>query len=164
MIDVGQGDSTLIITPNNKKILIDGGGSPTYDVGKNTLIPYLLDRKIKKLDYVIISHFDEDHVGGILTVLKELTVEQIIISKQGENSEQFQQFIKIVEDRKIKVIVVKKRRWTNYWKRCENSDPMARRKTNTGKCFKNILVCYEISIVFKCSFKSRSCYCLCLGW
>ena len=61
--DVGQGDSTLLITPNNKTILIDGGGSSTYDVGKNTLIPYLLDRKIKKIDYVIISHFDQDHVG-----------------------------------------------------------------------------------------------------
>ena len=64
-IDVGQGDSTLIVTPNDKKILIDGGGSSTYDVGRNTLIPYLLDRKIKKLDYVIISHFDEDHVGRV---------------------------------------------------------------------------------------------------
>lgn len=62
-IDVGQGDSTLIVTPNNKTILIDGGGSKTYDVGKNTLIPYLLDRKIKKLDYIIVSHFDVDHVG-----------------------------------------------------------------------------------------------------
>ena len=61
-VDVGQGDCTLIITPNNKKILIDGGGSETYDVGKNTLVPYLLDRKIKKLDYIFISHFDQDHV------------------------------------------------------------------------------------------------------
>ena len=60
-IDVGQGDSTLIVTPHNKTILIDGGGSDTYDVGKNTLLPYLLDRKITKLDYVIISHFDQDH-------------------------------------------------------------------------------------------------------
>lgn len=61
-IDVGQGDSTLVITPNNKTILVDGGGSETYDVGKNTLIPYLLDRKIKKIDYVIISHTDTDHI------------------------------------------------------------------------------------------------------
>ena len=56
-IDVGQGDSTLIITPNNKKILIDGGE------GRNsTLNSYLLDRRIKKIDYIIISHFDNDHV------------------------------------------------------------------------------------------------------
>ena len=61
-IDVGQGDSTLIVTPNNKTILIDGGGSETYDVGENILVPYLLDRKIKKVDYIIISHFDQDHV------------------------------------------------------------------------------------------------------
>ena len=61
-VDVGQGDCTLIITPENKKILIDGGGSPKRNVGKNTLIPYLLDRKVSKLDYVIISHFDFDHV------------------------------------------------------------------------------------------------------
>ena len=61
-IDVGQGDSTLVITPQNKKILIDGGGSENYDVGKNTLLPYLLDRKITKLDYIIISHFDTDHI------------------------------------------------------------------------------------------------------
>lgn len=64
-IDVGQGDSTLIITPNHKTILIDGGGSErneSYDVGKNTLLPYLLDRGITKLDYIFISHFDSDHV------------------------------------------------------------------------------------------------------
>ncbi len=63
-IDVGQGDSTLIITPSNKKILIDGGGSEmgTFNVGEKTLLPYLLDRRITTLDYVMISHFDTDHV------------------------------------------------------------------------------------------------------
>ena len=71
-IDVGQGDSTLIITPNDKTILIDGGGSPTYDVGENILIPYLLDRKIKKLDYIIVSHFDEDHVGRCSKCVKRI--------------------------------------------------------------------------------------------
>lgn len=71
-IDVGQGDSTLVVTPNDKTILIDGGGSPTYDVGKNTLIPYLLDRKIKKLDYIIVSHFDEDHVGRDFECIKRI--------------------------------------------------------------------------------------------
>lgn len=63
-IDVGQGDSSLIITPMHKTILIDGGGSSfdSNDVGKNILLPYLLDRGITKLDYIIISHFDTDHV------------------------------------------------------------------------------------------------------
>ncbi len=63
-IDVGQGDCTLIITPENKKILIDGGegNGDKYDYGKNVVFPYLLDRKINKIDYLFISHFDSDHV------------------------------------------------------------------------------------------------------
>ena len=61
-IDVGQGDSTLIVTPLNKTILVDGGGNESSNVGKNILLPYLLDRRIRKLDYVFISHFDTDHV------------------------------------------------------------------------------------------------------
>ena len=63
-IDVGQGDSTFIVTPHNKTILIDGGGSLSgdFDVGKKTLLPYLLDRGYTSIDYVMISHFDQDHV------------------------------------------------------------------------------------------------------
>lgn len=61
-VDVGQGDSMLIVTPKNTKILVDGGGSETADVGKNTLLPYLLNRRINKIDYIICSHFDTDHV------------------------------------------------------------------------------------------------------
>ncbi len=62
MIDVSQGDSTLIITRQRKTILIDGGGNEEYDIGKNVMIPYLLNKKINKLDYIIISHFDTDHI------------------------------------------------------------------------------------------------------
>lgn len=63
-VDVGQGDSTFIVTPQNKTILIDGGGSVNsdYDVGKNTLLPYLLDRGFNSIDFIIVSHFDNDHV------------------------------------------------------------------------------------------------------
>lgn len=62
-IDVGQGDSMLIETPSKKKILIDGGGSEfgTFDVGEKTLLPYLLDKGIMKIDYLLFSHFDSDH-------------------------------------------------------------------------------------------------------
>ena len=107
-IDVGQGDSTLVITPKGKTILIDGGGSQTYDIGENTLVPYLLDRKIKKIDYMIISHFDYDHVNGLLTVLEKLEVSKIIIGKQGEENEQYKQFKKLVNQKNVTVLNVKK--------------------------------------------------------
>ena len=109
-IDVGQGDSCLIVTPTNKKILIDGGGNENsdFDVGKNILLPYLLDRGIKKLDYIMVSHFDTDHVGGLIYVMKEIKVKNVIISKQPEDSENFEEFIQIAKKKKINVIVVNK--------------------------------------------------------
>ena len=107
-IDVGQGDCTLVITPTGKKILIDGGGSDNYDVGKNTLLPYLLDRRITKLDYVIISHFDSDHVKGVLTILEELDVEKVIIGKQYESSESYKEFLEIIKHKNIFVKQISK--------------------------------------------------------
>ena len=108
-IDVGQGDSTLIVTPLNKRILIDGGGSEFsyYDVGKNTLVPYLLDRGIKKLDYIIVSHFDTDHVQGLFWVMENLKVNKVIISTQTENSENYEKFVSIVKEKNIDVALVK---------------------------------------------------------
>ena len=109
-IDVGQGDSTLITTESNKKILIDGGGSEfnsSFDVGEKTLLPYLLKHHISKLDYIIISHFDSDHIGGLFKILEKLKVEKIIIGKQFENSENYQKFMKITKENNIKIKVVK---------------------------------------------------------
>ena len=109
-IDVGQGDSTLIKTVRNKTILVDGGGSEygSFDVGKNTLLPYLLDRGISKIDYLMVSHFDSDHVGGLSAILENLKVENIIISRQGEESENFTEFMGLVNEKNINLIIVKK--------------------------------------------------------
>lgn len=109
-VDVGQGDSTLIVTPRNKTILIDGGGSTTdeFDVGKSTLLPYILDKGYTKIDYIFISHFDQDHVGGILTILQEIKVKKVIISKQGENTGNYQKFLEVIKEKGIPVTIVKK--------------------------------------------------------
>ena len=111
-IDVGQGDSSLIITPNNKKVLIDGGGtmnsSGKFDIGENTLLPYLLDRGVRKIDYIMISHFDADHCQGLLAILNSIKVKNIIISKQAEKVSNFEKIMETVIKKKINVIVVKR--------------------------------------------------------
>lgn len=107
-IDVGQGDSTLIITPDKKTVLVDGGGSDSFDVGEKVLLPYLLDRRILKVDYVLISHFDTDHCGGILTIMEKVKVKNIIISEQAEHSENYERFKKLMINKKIRLIEVKK--------------------------------------------------------
>ena len=102
MIDVGQGDSCLIITPNNKKVLIDGGeGEP------EVLLSYLLDRKIKTLDYIMISHFDSDHCNGLIEVIKNLKVKNILISKQAYFCDEYKNIANIINSKKIKATFVK---------------------------------------------------------
>ena len=144
-IDVGQGDSMIVKTVRGKNILIDGGGSkdPDYDIGEKILVPYLLDRRIKTLDYVIISHFDEDHVGGILTVMQELKVKKAIIARQFENSNNYKKFIKLAQEKEIKVIVVEAGDVINIEKeiRLRVLWPDSKNKINENVLNNNSLVC-----------------------
>ena len=79
-----------------------------FDVGESTLLPYILDRGYKKIDFIFISHFDQDHIGGIFTILEKLKVKRIFVSKQEENSENYQKFLKKVKEKNIPVTIVKK--------------------------------------------------------
>lgn len=70
MLDVGQGDGIYIRTPGGLEYLIDGGSTSKDELSRYTLEPFLESRGIAKLDYVLISHGDEDHIGGIQEMLE----------------------------------------------------------------------------------------------
>ena len=108
-VDVGQGDCSVIITPLKKVVIIDGGegNSDKYDYGENVVLPYLLDRKIGTIDYMIISHFDSDHVGGLISIMGKIRIKSAIISMQSEDSQNFQDFLKLAKDNNIKINIVK---------------------------------------------------------
>ena len=99
------------VTSTNKTILIDGGGSEgsSYDVGESVLLPYLLDRGVKQIDYMIFSHFDSDHCKGLFTVMENLKVRNAVISEQGESSDNYNYFLMLVSKKKINVIQVQAR-------------------------------------------------------
>ena len=74
-IDVGQAECSLIQFPNGKNMLIDGGRlMDDFDAGSSIVAPYLWDIGVTKIDYVIGSHPDSDHVGGLLFILNEMPV------------------------------------------------------------------------------------------
>lgn len=81
-IDVGQGDSLLIITPEGRTLLLDAGGLPgnsrsDFDVGEEVVSPYLWSRGIRHLDAVAISHAHSDHMGGMRTVIANFQPQEI---------------------------------------------------------------------------------------
>lgn len=90
MIDVGQGDSILLHS-DNKNILMDTGGITSYTknldgtIFYNTTLPLLKSEGIKKIDYLILSHGDKDHLGEAKTIVDNFKVEKILINNNRIN-------------------------------------------------------------------------------
>jgi len=78
-IDVGQGDSILVVFPDGKRMLVDGGGIPSFsghgqsrlDIGEDVVAPYLWDRSFRSIDVVALSHAHEDHIGGLPALVSD---------------------------------------------------------------------------------------------
>lgn len=92
MIDIGQGDS-ILISSKGKNMLIDTGGKMRYKGAKweevssptnitdNITIPYLKSKGIRKLDYLVLTHGDYDHLGEAINILEKFRVDQIYINE-----------------------------------------------------------------------------------
>lgn len=112
-LDVGQGDSLLIRTKNNKSIMVDTGGKLTYkkekwelknrnfDIEKNTIIPFIKSIGINKIDYLFLTHGDYDHMGETINLVNNFKVEKVIFNC-GEFNQLEQALIKVLDKKKIK--------------------------------------------------------------
>ncbi|UCH36100.1 MAG: MBL fold metallo-hydrolase [Armatimonadota bacterium] len=81
--DVGQGDSALIQAPSGRTLLIDGGGrgsdhSGRSDVGERVIVPGMMVRGVTRLDGIIVTHGDDDHVNGLDYVVDQVPVQMIL--------------------------------------------------------------------------------------
>lgn len=89
-IDVGQGDALLLITPDGRTLLVDGGGpgggprnpAQEFDVGEEVVSEVLWSRGIRRLDAVALSHAHSDHIGGLPAVLRNFRPRELWV---GDN-------------------------------------------------------------------------------
>ncbi|SDT34289.1 competence protein ComEC [Paenibacillaceae bacterium GAS479] len=89
-LNVGQGDAILIRTPSGQTILIDGGGTmqfrreawrqrrDPYEIGRKMLVPLLMKRGVSEIDLLVVTHLDQDHIGGLEAVLDGIPVKRLL--------------------------------------------------------------------------------------
>jgi competence protein ComEC len=102
-IDVGQGASQLIIGPTGKTILIDAGNNNNEKV----VVAYLKKEKIKKIDILIGTHPDADHIGGLDAVIDNYDIGKIYMPKIQSNTESFKDVLAAIQKKKLKVTTAK---------------------------------------------------------
>lgn len=96
-IDVGQGDSILIESPNKHYMLIDAG---TKGAGQE-VVNYLSSLGIEKLDYVVATHPDADHIGGLIEVINTLKIDNFIDSGKVHTSATYEEVLSLIETNNI---------------------------------------------------------------
>ena len=96
-IDVGQGDATLV-TCGGHAMLIDAG-----DDTKGTAIQnYLQKQKISKLDYLILTHPDADHIGGAPVIITKFTIGKVFVSNFEKDNKTYQKLMQSLDDKRLK--------------------------------------------------------------
>ncbi|MFH1662156.1 MAG: ComEC/Rec2 family competence protein [Candidatus Falkowbacteria bacterium] len=103
-LDVGQGDAILIKSPYGQNILIDGGPD-------DKIISELSNNLAfwdKRIDLMILTHPHDDHVAGLIDVIKRYRVEKILYTGVVHNSPNYLAWLELVRDRKIPIIIIDK--------------------------------------------------------
>ena len=102
-IDVGQGNAALIKT-NNETILIDGGNRSNSRYYYN----YIKNKNIKKIGYMIVSHYDEDHISGLISILDNFEVSNVLCPDYKKDTKIYKSFKNSLKKSKANIIYPKK--------------------------------------------------------
>lgn len=93
-LDVGQGDSSVVVFPGGKALLIDGGGSRSgdFEVGKQVVLPFLLQKRIR-VEWAAVSHYHPDHCRGLVEILPIIKPREIWISSVATGDALFNRIV-----------------------------------------------------------------------
>lgn len=126
-IDVGQGDSIVIQGPRNQTILIDGGGAgytfvqyewqrkrDPFDVGKDVVVPALRGLGINQIDWLVISHGDSDHIGGLHHVVQQIKVNHVLVNGKAPTSALELELYDILRQREVPIYTAIRGPWLKW--------------------------------------------------
>jgi Predicted hydrolase (metallo-beta-lactamase superfamily) len=102
-IDVGQGDSALIVTPDGKNILVDAGTNSS----EKDLKFYLDSQDIKEIEYAVMTHPHEDHIGGADMVMNTYDVKNVIMPDVTHDSVTFERMLEAIDRNNVNLITSK---------------------------------------------------------
>ena len=98
-IDVKQGDSTFIEFPNDKTMLIDAGKK---EQGSN-VVNYIKNLGYNKIDYVVGTHPDADHIGGLATVIESFAIGSIYMPKKSSTTQTYLNLLKVIKNKGLTI-------------------------------------------------------------
>ncbi|HWS88459.1 MAG TPA: ComEC/Rec2 family competence protein [Pyrinomonadaceae bacterium] len=122
-LDVGQGDAALVTMPDGATLLVDGGGRPDFrrsgtedeveefepdsrGVGEAAVAEYLWWRGLDRLDYVLATHADADHIDGLNDILKSFTARAALVGRAPQGDEAFARFSHTAREAGVPLYVV----------------------------------------------------------
>lgn len=152
-LDVGQGDASLLKLPNRKVILIDGGPNNLVlkRLGEN--LPFYQ----RRLDLVILSHFHEDHIAGLIEIMERYRVIMLVYkeaesqTKDMANAKLLSLLLQKAENNKTKIVVLKNIATLNYSRDCflKLLNPLSLKvKANDNNSLIAKLVCHNLTFLF----------------
>ncbi len=104
-LDIGQGDAILIRSPNGMTMLIDGGNSDKD--GREVIIPKLQEWGAERLDVMVATHPDADHIGGLPYVLENFDVGSVALTGQVHTTQVYERFLTDIRDFQVSAIPVR---------------------------------------------------------
>ena len=106
-LDIGQGDCTLVEFPRGTRMLIDGGGFyGDFDVGERVIAPLLWEKRILKIDYLVLSHPQPDHYKGLIFIARHFRPREFWHNGMESKSPTYDQLLETIREKGITTVRV----------------------------------------------------------
>ncbi|MBR3154110.1 MAG: DNA internalization-related competence protein ComEC/Rec2, partial [Lachnospiraceae bacterium] len=112
-LDVGQGDCIVIESDDGANIAVDGGSTSVSDVGSYRILPFLKSEGIRCLDYMVLTHMDEDHIGGMRQILEmianretSLRVDTVLLPYLADRDGTYTEMVRLAERAGARILFV----------------------------------------------------------